>query len=84
MNGFKIICRRESWAALGEQRELKATEGTIHFIIIIILQQHTLIKLGGFILRVALDVFAEPFVELIMRVEQKWHDEMQQRPELDG
>lgn len=34
------------------------------------------------VLGMRLDVFGEPFVELLVRIEQRWHDEMQQGPQL--
>ena len=41
-----------------------------------------LIQFTALVLRSILDVFREPLVELIMRIEQTWHDEMQQGPQL--
>ena len=41
----------------------------------------TLVNAGLF-LSVTLDVFAEPFAELFVRVKHARHDEVQQRPQL--
>ena len=41
-----------------------------------------LVELATFVLRSILDVFGEPFVELVVRVEQARHNEMQQGPQL--
>ena len=39
---------------------------------------------GGLALDVVLDVLGEPLAELLVGVEQRRHDEVQQRPELPG
>lgn len=36
------------------------------------------------VLRVILNVLAEPFVKLLVRIKQRRHNEMQQRPQLIG
>ena len=41
-----------------------------------------LVEPASLVFRGVLDVLGEPFVELVMRVEQTRHDEMQQRPQL--
>lgn len=41
-----------------------------------------LVELATFVLRSILDVFGEPFVELVVGVEQTRHDEMKQGPQL--
>lgn len=45
------------------------------------LNERTLIQ-RGLVLGVALDVLGEPFGELLVRVEERGHDEVQQRPQL--
>ena len=40
-----------------------------------------LVQFAALVLGSILDVFGEPLVELIMRVEQAGHDEVQQSPE---
>ena len=44
--------------------------------------QLMLVELAALVLRSILDVLGEPLVELVMRIEQTRHDEMQQRPKL--
>ena len=41
-----------------------------------------LVQFATLVLRSILDVLGEPLVELVMRIEQTRHDEMQQRPKL--
>ena len=40
------------------------------------------VEFAAFIFRCVLDVFGEPFVELVVRIKKAWHDEMQQSPQL--
>ena len=41
-----------------------------------------LVELATFVLRSILDVLGEPFIELVVGVEQTRHDEMKQCPQL--
>lgn len=43
--------------------------------------QLVFVELAAFVLSSVLDVLGEPLVKLIMRVEQAWHNEMQQSPQ---
>ena len=40
-----------------------------------------LVKPAALVLSGILDLLGEPFVELVMRVEQTWHDEVKQSPQ---
>jgi hypothetical protein len=40
------------------------------------------VEFAAFIFSCILDVFGEPFVELVVRIKKAWHDEMQQSPQL--
>jgi hypothetical protein len=40
------------------------------------------IELAPFILRCVLNVLREPLAELVVRIKEAWHDEMQQSPQL--
>ena len=40
------------------------------------------VEFAAFIFCSVLDVFGEPFVELVVRIKKTWHDEMQQSPQL--
>ena len=40
------------------------------------------IEFAAFIFSCVLNVFGEPFVELVVRIKKAWHDEMQQSPQL--
>ena len=40
------------------------------------------VEFAAFIFSCVLDVFGEPFVELVVRIKEAWHDEMQQSPQL--
>lgn len=40
------------------------------------------VEFAAFIFSCVLDVFGEPFVELVVRIKKTWHDEMQQSPQL--
>lgn len=40
------------------------------------------VEFAVFIFSCVLDVFGEPFVELVVGIKKAWHDEMQQGPQL--
>jgi len=40
------------------------------------------VEFAAFIFSRVLDVFGEPFVELVVGIKKAWHDEMQQSPQL--
>lgn len=40
------------------------------------------VEFAAFIFSCVLDVFGEPFVELVVRIKKAWHYEMQQSPQL--
>ena len=44
--------------------------------------QLMLVQLATFVLCSVLNIFGEPFVELVMRIEQTGHNEMQKSPQL--
>jgi hypothetical protein len=40
------------------------------------------VEFAAFVFSCVLDVFGEPFVELVMGIKKTWHNEMQQGPQL--
>jgi len=40
------------------------------------------VEFAAFIFSCVLNVFGEPFVELVVRIKKAWHNEMQQSPQL--